>query len=391
MAGTPLDAASFADFYAATGLANINKPTQYIVDAQRYRTYDWPRLAGGNVNGARRIQGGARIKFQTVLRTLGNGESYLLGQPVPYNEQQTLTEAVADWRFQRTHVSWTEGIVLLNEALTMGRDEFVFQQFVDLRDKFDADLNLDMMDLLESSLWAPGTALMEGQGATKKVPYSIDFHINEETNGLKTGVTTKEGVAPGDKLDLDGASLWKPQIRKYTTAVPGAAGNLLTAFRRIFMDIEFQVPEGRAQYYESPVLSKQIIKTSPEGVEHYMFLLERGQDSWVAGKQDAAYNEPQFMGVPVSRSDAFGRGLYYDGNTVDQFGGTNKGPRYLFENGNYLFPVLHREKAFKKTMPRSQYEVIDRWSVVLQIWWNLVCTSYRRQGHVGPTGSVITA
>ncbi len=391
MAGIPLDAASFADFYAATGLANINTATSYIVDAQQFRTYDWPRLAGGNVVGARRIQGGARIKFQTILRTLGNGESYLLGQPIGYNEQQTLTEAVADWRFQRTHVSWTEGIVLLNEALTMGRDEFVFQQFVDLRDKFDADLNLDMLDLLERSLWAPGTVAMEGQGATKLNPYSIDFHVNEETNGLKTGVTLKENVDPTAKLDADGNSLWKPQQRTYTTAVPGAPGNLLTALRRIFMDVEFQVPEGRAQYYESPTLSKQLIKTSPEGVEHYMFLLERGQDSWVAGKQDAAYNEPQFMGIPVSRSDAFGKGVYYDSNTQNQFGATNKGPRYLILNGNYLFPVLHREKSFKKTMPRSQYEVIDRWSVVLQNWWNLPCTSYRRQGHIRPSGSVITA
>ncbi len=391
--GTPLIAEEFADFWTANGPANATTPTGFIMEAVE-KTYLWGHLSSGTVMGAERVQGGTNIQFQIIFQDYGTWEEYEPGEFVNYENLQVLQEGNIYWRFSRGHTAWAEQELLLNQAITEGRAEFKFQAFVDLQYKKEAMLNITAINGLEKALWRVGNATtMEGQGPGKKEPYSIHYFVNEETNGLVSGATTVEGLTPSatEVLGPDGVSRWKPQQETYTSSATDNADNILAAFDDMFHAVEFQVPATRSEFFESPRLNKQLIITSPRGRAIFMQLLRGKQDHFIAGPQDPAYPDPQFMGIPVTRSVHFGKGAYYASGTTEFTHASNKGPRYLWLNGNYLFPVIHRQRSFYRTAPRTQFNVPDVWAVNMFVWWNLLNTSRQRQGIVSPVGNIYTA
>lgn len=384
--GNPLIAQEFADFFNATGPATATTPTGFIMEAVE-KTYLWGRLAAGDVIGAKRVQGGESIEFSTIFSDYDTWEEYEPGEFVDYQNIQVLSKGTINWRFSRGHCAWAEQELLLNRAITEGREEFKFQAFVDMQEEKEAVLQVTAMNGLERALWRiPNATQMEGSGAGKKQPYSIMSLVNEETNGLHTGFTTVEGLTPGDHLDEYGVSRWAPQQKSYSSAAQDNRGNIIAAFDDMFQEIEFQVPSDRQEFFESPRLNKQLIITSPAGRTIYMQLLRGGQDHYIAGPQDPSYPDPQFMGIPVTRSKRFGQTAYYDGGTLDEFNASTagKGPRFLWINGNFLFPVIHRQRSFHRTAPRTQFNVPDVWAVNLFVWWNLLAPSRQRHGMVFP-------
>jgi hypothetical protein len=286
-----------------------------------------------------------------------------------------------------------------------------------------------MINGIEDKLWAvPNTATMETAAGSE--PYSILSFINEQKNTLYgSGVyangaltalpggawTTVEGINPATK------TRWKNQVAMYndptatasgTTfdsgatsadggsepAVPtaGTGRNIMQAFDQMWMQVRFQPPPTRQEYFEDASLYKQFIVCSKRGITEYQSLLRRSQDLFAtASRQDPAYVKPAFAGIDLEYAAALDTALLYDNATASSANvaevsasGELSGPRFYWINGNYLFPVFHATRYMERKGPMQHPNQPFTSVVVCDMWWNLFCNSRQRQGIVSPAGAV---
>jgi len=241
---------------------------------------------------------------------------------------------------------------------------------------------------------------MESADGTE--PNSIPFHVNEDTDGLfnprtSAAFTTKQGLNPTDAAL---AGRYEPQTATYSaTGVAVTDNNIVVAFDDIAEKLTFEQPPTMQQYWEDPRYNKQMIVTTRRGRAIYKNLLRQYQDHFVAGPQDPAYPDPMYFGIPIQRASTLeGLALYRNNagtGLLDEFtdaGGTaGRGPRFYFLNAEYLYPVFHARRYFYKYEVTKHHNVPDTWVLPIAIWFNLIATSYQRQGIVSPSGSVYTA
>lgn len=388
MAGFALN--EFADFTEATGPTYVTGPKSMVVEALRNTNY-FGRLANGDHNGVKIIQGGADIRESIVFQHNQTGETYQPGQSHDWKNPQRLRKILANWRYTMVHMSWTEQEILLNDKISYGDEDTRFQQYVDIRNEKELLMWAAKWELLEDLLWAePDLAAMEGEGEGFTEPYSIPVFINEDTNGLfarhPSGTwTVVEGIDPTATY---ANSRFTCQQNTYSSKVAGADDNILGAFDETIEDVKFEIPPMHQQYWEDPRLNKQMILTTKVGKKACRVLLRAGQSHYVVGGQDAAYPNPMYENIPIQRVSTLETATLYDDgasdNTTEALADL-KGPRFYWVNGNYLFPVFHREKYFTKGEVTKHHNVPDTWVCPVATWYNVICTSPRRQAIVSPS------
>ena len=395
MSGVALNA--FNSFVSASPSVHIRGETT-VANMASQNTYWLGRLLQGKAANKKVLRGGSTIKQKTVWKANGTGEFYLPGAPHSWQNPQRLDETETFWRFGMVHMSWVEQEILLNDVITSGTEDAIYAQFADLRDEKETIMWTEKWDLLENSLFAvPDATKMEGEGPGFTDPYSLFAFVNEDANGLFgenytgntwTQVHTVDPTAPS----VNGN--YTPQQATYASSTAGADNNIVSRLDELFMDVHFEQPPTHKEYFENDKYGKQIILTSKRGRAVFMNLLRNGQDHFVAGPQDPAYPNPQMHGVPVTWSKAFGDAAVYDDGSnglAGEFTATNKGPRFMLLNTEWLYPTFHKDRYFEKLEVTKQHEVPDTWVCPVNTYYNLFCPSRRHQGHLAPVGNIYTS
>lgn len=387
MAGQVL--AQFADFVRSTGSAVVKSPSAMPVNLAGQRTYLWPKMFANN---GFPVGGGQDIRRKVAWRDNGSYEQYLPGAAHSWQNPQRLDDVVAQWRFSMAHMAWVDQEFLLNDRVAYGTENAIFEQFVNMRDAKEMLAYTAISNGMESALFAaPDKTRMEGTATTADSPYSIWAFVNEHANGLFPSYTTGGAWTTVEGIDPTAANVngnFTPQQVTYSTAQQDVTTNLVSGLDELFMLCEFEAPERFAQYFEDPKLNNLKIRTSRMGRRAYTTLLRGGQDRFVAGNQDASYPDPQFHGVPVSYAAAMDTAAVYANAgatalTTEALADI-KGPRFLFLNCNYLYPVFHKARYFEKGKVSEDHSVPDTHVMPVTTWWNLVCWSRKHQGILSP-------
>ena len=394
MSGVALS--NFLDFVEGTTSTYINGPMGLVMEAVK-NTYWFGRLIQGQKAKKKMISGGANIRHSLVFQDSGSLETYLPGASHNWRNVQRLQRVQVEWRYAMAHMSWVEQEIINNEIVAYGDDEARFCEFVNIRNEKETICWASIWNGLENLLWqVPFPADMESADGTE--PNSIPFHINEDTDGLvnprtEAAFTTKQGLSPTAAAV---AGRYTPQQQTYTTNTINT-NNIIAAFDNISERLTFEQPPTMQQYWEDPRYNKQMIVTTRRGRAIYKSLLRQHQDHFVAGPQDPAYPDPQYYGIPIQRASTLeGLALYSNAAAtalLDEFtdAGAAQGPRFYFFNAEYLYPVFHARRYFYKYEVTKHHNVPDTWVLPIAIWFNLIATSYQRQGIVSPVGAMYTS
>jgi hypothetical protein len=395
VSGTALN--QFNDFVEATGPTYVTGPDDLVNDAQK-NTYSFGSLMGGDTGKKKMIQGGSDIRESIVFQDNGTFKFTLPGETQNWVNPQKLTKVKTYWRFSLTHMSWTRQEVLLNDRIKYGTEEARFHAYVDLRNEKELLMWTSKWNGMETQLWVePDKEQMEDEGG--KQPYSIPAFVNENTTGLfdpldgGTVWTTVHGIDPTDTTI--GKNLYVPQQRTYNSETVNDSGNIISTFDMMWKDVRFEMPPTMQEYFEDPRFNRQCIFTSRPGQSAYQQLLRQSQDAFVtAGRQDPAYADPMYYGIPVKWVSELDTATLYENvattDTVAEGTADSIGPRFYWINSQYLYPVFHDEMYFEKDEVSRHHNDPDTFVCPVASWYNLICTSRQRQGIVSPSGDLYT-
>jgi hypothetical protein len=394
-AGATLNA--FLDWLSGTGVGRITTADHPLQLVTRH-TFLWGRLWKNN---GMPVDGGQNITFWFLPKTAGTFEEVLPGTPTTPKNPQVLQKGVLDHRFTRAHSTYVDQEFLLNDRVTSGNREVMFEQFVKIRDEKRTIRKTDVAIGMENQLSAvPNKTLMEGQSSTATSPYSIFAHINQGTNGLfgfgfGTSVaggtwTVKEAIDPTSAAINSNMNVTQ---QKYASTTIDNPTNLIGGMDALRMEIDWEQPDSLSQYQADDALNNQMYLCTKQGRQAIMSLMRGDQDRYVMGAQDPSYPDPQFQGVPFKRWDPLETAAIYDQlNTGLSTEGVQKstgnqsgGPRIYAVNGNYLYPVAHPDRLFFEDVPQRHLQVPDTYVQYETTWWQLVCKSYKHQGILFPS------
>jgi len=389
--------ADFGDFILSTTTAYLRGPKVVIREAVE-NTYLFGDLMVGA--GMRDIlQGGAKISDSLALADPGLAQTYGSGDDeFNWRNPQTLTEWSVEWRYALTHFAWTDqerGLQGTGEMTQRAR----FKKFKDIYDNKVGMAYQSLYNLLESLLWAlPITEDMESASGEK--PYSIPAFVNEQTNGMfhndddnandtpsaGNEFATVEGISPETN------ARWRPVQQTYNSLLAADPDNLMEGMDKMMLALTYKPFRGGRDYFERSMKSKQMICCSNLGWRSLVAIMRKSQDLFVTqGRQDAAYAEPTFAGIPVMFTSALDDAALYNlanvGTTESL--ATLNGPRYYWLDAEYIRPVFHRDRFIKqhtvKEHPNQPFTKI----VPIDVWYNLVCRSRQRLGILSPLAAVI--
>lgn len=397
MSGTALQ--QFNDFVEGTGPHYVTSAQDVVNDAQK-RTYTFGWLLGGDIANKKICRGGSEIREKIFFE---HGETFMFhhpGETRDWRNPQKLVRLRAYWRFAEAHMSWNRQEVMLNDRIQVGDAETRFQQYVDLRNQKERVMWTDKWAGMEEALWAEPSVLMENEGG--KIPNSIPAFINEDTSGLfnprdgGTVFTTVQGIDPTDSAL--GRTGFVPQQRTYSNEIDVqadmfASGTILGQFDLMFMDLDFQQPPTYKEYFENPQYNKFRIAASSAGRAAAQQALRGAQDQFImGGRQDPAYPNPQFNGIPIMRVEELDTATLYNNagssDTVAEGSADLVGPRFYWINTEYLYPVFHDQMYFAKDEVLRHPNDTDTYVMPVNTWYNVICTSRRRQGIVSPSQDV---
>jgi hypothetical protein len=394
MSGTALN--QFNDFVEATGPTYVTGPDALINDAQ-LNTYSFGSLMAGDTGKKKMIQGGSDIRESIVFEDNGTFKFTLPGQNQNWVNPQKLDKIKVNWRFSLAHMAWTRQEVLLNDRIKFGTDSARFHTYVDLRNEKEMLMWTSKWNGMERHMWAePNTDTMEADGGLE--PFSIPAFVNEGTSGLfdpldggSAAFTTVEGIDPTDPTL--GRTRFVPATRTYDSAAVNNDGNIISIFDMMWKDVRFEMPPTMTSYFEDPKFNRQCIYTSRVGQSAYQQLLRQSQDAFVvAGRQDPSYADPMYYGIPIKWVSELDTATLYANtattDTVSEATADLIGPRYYWLNSQYLYPVFHDEMYFEKDEVSRHHNDPDTFVCPVATWYNIICTSRRRQGLVSPAADL---
>lgn len=400
MSGTALS--QFNDFTLATTSVKVSGPESLVNDAQ-LNTYSFGDLMGGDTGRKKMIQGGKTITENVVFQDNGTFRFTLPGETQTWSNPQKLVQSEYHWRFSLAHMSWTRQEVLLNDRIKYGTEENRFLAFVDLRNEKELLMWTAKWNGVEAQLWAePDSGAMEAAGG--KQAMSIPVYVNEDTNGLfnnldgsATTFTTVGGINP--TTTTQGQTAWVPQTKTYTQEISAQdhmynPGNLLAGISALYRECRFEQPPTMQSYFDDPRFNRFKIFTSTVGETAAEIAVRMSNDllrgGW--GPQDWGYGNPAYRGIPIKRVSTLDTAtLYENSNTTDKVAEStadNIGPRYYLINSQYLYPVFHDEMYFEKDEISRHHNDPDTFVCPVATWYNVICTSRRRQGLLSPSGDL---
>lgn len=381
----------FADFVKSTAPAWASSQDAFVNEIQQ-NSYPLARfLKGREMSDV--FQNGERIKDGIILDQPGTFQMISPETESTWTNAQTLTTWEIPWRFAQAHMAWTAQEVELNE----GSSAAVWKRVKKIK---QTGLANDIVHGLNSKLFArPFASKMESFTADPGEPQSIPALVNEYTNGRfggSYGVTslsisdsytsTVQGINPATKTK------WAPVQKQYATFGAANNTNLLAAFDDIFLDLQFRQPGTMNEYFENESMFRQVIYTTKNGLVKYKALLRSENDVQVVpGRQDPAYQNPTYSGIPLERAPQLETEALYaiSGSTLRDETTTNganyTGPRYYWINANFMKMAFHSNYYFKYLDVFSPEKNRTKYILPIQIWFNLYCTSRRHQGIVSPS------
>lgn len=376
-------ASQFNNFLVNTREARLTGPREIVNDLARlnYLWFDMARGTGGRVN----IQSGREISDTIKLQPFSNSTMFVPGSSRSPSRGPTDVRIYVPWRMSETSRTWTEAEIDLNNG-------DAFTTFKDFETSLFMDLNTDHAGFLDDKLWTvPNQSLMEVRTQGENyLPYSIPTLITE--NGIRAPgwTTTVEFVDPSTAINAN----WRNAVETYDAGAPENSRNgLFAAFDKMFLDIDYRPPAGLQRYFTNDNMKMLKIVTNKAGHVLMQRLIRDANNITRAGPQDPGYPDPQYQGVPIMYCAALDSALLEEsGAVVGGAEGTyantaydNDRPRFFFINTKYLKIVGHQKHFLRETDPKEgSLDQRDTFAVWKETWWNLVCTSRRRQGLVRP-------
>ncbi len=389
------------NYMEAQGPLYVNGPNDVYNDAQLFRTWSTGRLMGGSKNKRSEVGvGGSEIRFSTFFETGQVTKHVMPGETRTWSQPQKLVHGALRKRYRETHMAWTRQIIMDNEGIRNGN----FDAYVNHRRHLEQVMQTDYWNFDEAHVWRePSFTEMESANATEGWFYSIPAFINEYTNGLYnnsgtagTQWTTIHGLDPTSTTR--GQNRYVHSTVPYSNAITSNTGansiynhtTILTAFEKAWMQIDWRKPPKAGEYFDDVSINNQTIYCSPEGQRAYSHALRVSQDQFVTeSRQDSAYNNPTFNGIPMHRTSALTTATIYPADGGGSF--TNNvpesttncangsGPRYYFVDSNTMFPFYDPDMFFERGEVRNHFNDPDTFVQPVFLWGNLMCP--RRSTH----------
>jgi len=388
----------YNNFMEAQGPLYVTSPDEVYNDAQLFRTWSTGRLMGGDRGKRRMVTGGSEIRFATFFETGQVTRNVQPGETRTWSQPQKLVHGAAPMRYRETHMAWTRQVIMQNEGLRNGD----FDQYVNHRHHLEQMMMTDYWNYDESKVWAePNFQEMEQVAQSQEGHfYSVPAFINEYTNGLynKSGTagtawTTIHGLDPTSTTR--GQNRFVHDVVVYSNEVNSNnrlfnSSTILTAMTKAWFKVNWTKPPKMGEYFDNVSINNQTIFCSPQGQLAYEIALRGSQDAFVtAGRQDSAYNDPTYNGIPLHRTSALETATIYPADGGGSF--TNNvpesttncaygsGPRYYFVDSNTMFPFFDPDMSFEKGEVRNHFNDPETFVQPMFIWGNLLCT--RRSTH----------
>tara|TARA_R110002110_G_scaffold970_5_gene3692 strand:+ start:7623 stop:8780 length:1158 start_codon:yes stop_codon:yes gene_type:complete len=376
---------TFTDFVNTTGPSFLTSAEDVVNEACKNNYLLRRFMAGGGPSES--AQGGSKIKDTIMFDEASTFQYYEPNETFAWQNPQVVENWEIDWRFCVDHMAFTDSEIELNLGGGLGRSAR-HQAYKRLKRIKEQRLWTSILNGMEDALFAqPVTGDMEASSGTK--PYSIPAFVNETaTTGLYNGFTSVQGLSPTTHPK------WAPQQETYTATGANADGNIIAAFDKMFLDVQFTPPPSHQEYFEDPSLNAMFIACSKKGQNIYTQLLRESQDTFVtASRQDPAYMAPKFAGIDLVNAVALDTYAGYGTNQVATEGDATanfSGPRYYFLNGNYMKFIFHQTRYMYQhevmRHPNQPFTSI----VPVDSWYNFVCRSRQRQGIVSPASDLYT-
>jgi len=375
---------TFTDFIDTTGPSFLTSAEDVVNEACK-NNYLLRRFLRGQ-GPSETVQGGSSIKDTIMFDEESTFQYYEPNQTFTWENPQVVENWEIQWRFCVDHMAYTDAEVELNVGTGMSRAarHTAYKRLKRIKEQ---RLWTSILNGMEDALFAiPSNGDMEATNGTK--PYSIPAFVNEESNGLYTGFSDVQGLAPATY------SKWVPQQETFVGAnalTADNSGNIIAAFDKIFLDVQFVPPPSHQEYFDDPGLNAMFIACSKKGQNAYQQLLRASQDTFVtASRQDPAYMQPKYAGIDLvyaPKLDTYAGYGTTDGTEVSATGGDKTGPRYYFLNGNYMKFIFHTTRYMYQhpamRHPNQPFTTI----VPIDSWYNFVCRSRQRHGIVSPVTS----
>ena len=384
----------FADFVKSTAPAWASSQDAFVNEIQQ-NSYPLARfLKGREMSDV--FQNGERIKDGIILDQPGTFQMISPETESTWTNAQTLTTWEIPWRFAQAHMAWTAQEVELNE----GSSAAVWKRVKKIK---QTGLANDIVHGLNGKLFArPLASKMESFTADPGEPQSIPALVNEYTNGLFAGAYGATGLTVSDRytstvqgINPATKTKWAPVQKTYANFNAASNTNLLAAFDDIFLDLQFRQPGTMNEYFENESMFRQVIYTTKNGLVKYKALLRSENDVQVVpGRQDPAYQNPTYSGIPLERAPQLETETLYAisgatlRNETTTDAANNTGPRYYWINANFMKMAFHSNYYFKYLDVFSPEKNRTKYILPIQIWFNLYCTSRRHQGVVSPSASL---
>ena len=373
---------TFTDFIDTTGPSFLTSAEDVVNEACK-NNYLLRRFLRGQ-GPSETIQGGSSIKDTIMFDEESTFQYYEPNQTFTWENPQVVENWEIQWRFCVDHMAYTDAEVELNVGTGLSRAarHTAYKRLKRIKEQ---RLWTSILNGMEDALFAiPSNGGMEASTGTR--PYSIPAFLNEETNGLYSGFTSVQGLAPTTY------SKWVPQQKTYGSVDVDNADNIISKMDELFLDVQFTPPPSHQEYFDDPSLNAMFIACSKAGQRIYTQLLRSSQDTFVtASRQDPAYQSPKYAGIDLVHAPKLDEYAGYTGGDGTELGATKKGPRYYFINGNYMKFVFHTTRYMYQhpamRHPNQPFTTI----VPVDSWYNFVCRSRQRQGILSPFAEEYTA
>ncbi|MGK2955535.1 MAG: hypothetical protein ACSLFI_07705 [Solirubrobacterales bacterium] len=393
MSGVPLQA--FNRFMLTTPSRFLTEPTSIIPLMQR-NTYLLNRHITGK-NSDEYLQASADMR-DLVLGTLKTvPQFYNPNAPLVPGIQDILDQWRVPWRFVAAPESWTDHTVELNVATA--RD--MRGAMKNLKRAIDQEVMISILHMIEDGLWSqPDTTRMESALAANPLPYSIPATNNGFPNGLFPAYspggawTTSQQINPVTQVPL-----WRPTVESYLSwgavvqVQAGESPHLFYALDRACARTQFDKIPLMPEFSDKATMPTYIA-CSLTGRANASYSMLASQDTFaLAGKQDPAYPDPQFRGIPFVWAPPLDTAALYPGT-----GGTvlapedtadAAGPRYYGVNTLMMLLGWYKSRMFyRKNVPSSNTQPFTN-TIWIDNWYNLINRAPNRHFHVQPSATVI--
>lgn len=366
----------FSNWLLLTREQSRTGPSATMINEATKQSYILHRMVKGRPDNAL-IQGGRYITERIKLVNSGRFRTYKPGEKRTPGRVKTVESVSFPWRFTTNDFPYTDAEILLN----MGSDPAL--AFKNFKKSMKQDLVTDHCNGMEDALWAvPDFAQMEDLQLIGGKLYSVPTFITETA---KRSPYWGGGATLG-QLNPDTYSNWDNQRRTYDSALPYGNAGIISAFDAMDLDLQWDSIPNFKEYSESDNLGRLMIVTTKAGRAMYSNALRIANDHTRAGPQDPSYGSPVWQGKPVTFSDVLGAApISETAGVADNVPYPDAKPRYFFINGNYLYPIYHKEKWQDISDPiNGGAERPDTDVIYMTSWYNLICVSRKRQGIIAP-------